>query len=110
MSEIVRRALEEANKRADYSKPAFQKQRSEMDMFKIQQDLARIAKRVLILTLAFDLLQQDVCQHPMQALLYAFELEGPVSTEDFFKLLETWAALCNAGTLQTGPIGAQVHV
>jgi hypothetical protein len=94
MSDMMRHALEEASKRADYSKPSFVKQREAINMTKLRNDLEIVATRMLVLTTAYSAVEEFL-MHPMQAFLYAVDVEAPtMSTPEFFTILETWAKLC----------------
>jgi hypothetical protein len=94
MSDMMRYALIEASKRADYSKPAFVKQREAINMNKLREDLEIVATRMLVLTTAFTAIE-ELGMHPMQAFLYAIDVESPmIATHEFFTILETWAKLC----------------
>lgn len=94
MSDMMRHALEEASKRADYTKPSFVKQRDSINMTKLREALEVVATRVLVLTTAYSAIE-EFRMHPMQAFLYAVDVEAPtLSTPEFFTILETWAKLC----------------
>jgi hypothetical protein len=94
MSDMMRYALIEASQRADYSKPELVRQREAINMTKLRADLEIVATRVLVLTTAFEAIEQFQ-MHPMQAFLYSVDVEAPtISSPEFFTILETWAKLC----------------
>ena len=94
--DVMRRVLEEANARMDYSKPIFQAQIAAVDMVRLHADLDRLALRALVLTHAFEVMHAGSHPHPMQAFMHAVDCEGPISDTEFFAVLRVWAKLCQS--------------
>jgi hypothetical protein len=90
----MRRVIEVAAERVDYSKPVFQAQIAAIDMQALKATLERLALRCLVLTHAHEVMESGLYPHPMQAYIHAAQCEGPISDTEFFGGLEAWAKLC----------------
>jgi hypothetical protein len=91
----LRKLLMDAAARADYSRPLFQEQMARIDMVALESKIEIMAKRAVILSHAFDVMQDGREPHPMPAFMHAVECQGPVDDYEFATLLSLWGRLCN---------------
>jgi hypothetical protein len=96
----MRAILLSVNETADYSLPALQEQANEINKDELRKIIDALATRAAIFVHAFEMMDEGVLSHPMQAFLHASEcITNPdgsrITDSEFYALLVLWKRTCD---------------